>query len=221
MPKTNKLLFLVIFILFLLLIGKCGFSQIKLQKKYYTIYYDTGRRAPIYTTYLFTRRHIGGKNDRTNFSSDAALATKYQLISKGYKGLIGYDKGHLAPNDDFKFSSLAQQQNMVFTNAAPQVYSFNRTVWRELENHVRNVCNLNDSVKVLTGIFPDTINTKSQVPTHFWKVLYYKNAAEYYIGENRKYDNIEHYSIMSVSEQHFTQLYILYYRKYKKLPNFR
>lgn len=214
----NKI-FLVIFLS--LITNSCASQVIKLQKRFYTIYYDTSRCAPIYTTYLFTRRHIGGKNDRTGFSSDGALAIKYQLISKGYKKMPGYDKGHLAPNDDFKFTSLAQQQNMVFTNASPQISSFNRTVWKELENHVRNVCNINDSIKVITGVFQDTINTKSQIPSYFWKVLYFKDKSEYFIGENRRYDNAEHYRLMSVTEQHFIQMYTLYYRKYRNLPNFR
>ena len=46
----------------------------------------------------------------------------------------GYDRGHLAPADDFDWSELAMSESFLMTNIAPQLAGFNRGIWKKLEN---------------------------------------------------------------------------------------
>lgn len=50
---------------------------------------------------------------------------------------FGYDRGHLAPSADFRWSPLALSQSYYYSNMSPQVGEFNREKWAELENNLR------------------------------------------------------------------------------------
>lgn len=56
----------------------------------------------------------------------------------------GYDRGHLAPSADFKWSQKALSESYFYSNMSPQAPDFNREIWATLENRVRNYVELND-----------------------------------------------------------------------------
>jgi len=50
---------------------------------------------------------------------------------------FGYDRGHLAPSADFRYSKKALSESYLYSNMSPQVAKLNRGRWAELEDNVR------------------------------------------------------------------------------------
>lgn len=50
---------------------------------------------------------------------------------------FGYDRGHLAPSADFRWSEKALSESYYYSNMSPQLPSFNRGKWAELEGMLR------------------------------------------------------------------------------------
>ncbi len=51
---------------------------------------------------------------------------------------FGYDRGHLAPSADFRWSFTALSESYYYSNMSPQRPGFNRYSWAELENALRS-----------------------------------------------------------------------------------
>ena len=56
----------------------------------------------------------------------------------------GYDRGHLAPSADFRWSEEALSESYYYSNISPQLPEFNREKWAELENHLRRYVIVNE-----------------------------------------------------------------------------
>lgn len=50
---------------------------------------------------------------------------------------FGYDRGHLAPSADFRWSARALSESYYYSNMSPQLAAFNREGWAELEGLLR------------------------------------------------------------------------------------
>ena len=102
-----------------------------------------------------------------------------------YKSLT-YDKGHLAPNDDFRFDSISQIESMYYTNSTPQNRYLNRGTWKSLENHVRELAKLY-KVEVWTGcVYGKKYSGSLLVPKYYWKIVRYNGVYEAYKLPNIK-----------------------------------
>lgn len=155
---------------------------IKIQHSYYTSYYDTILKIPIQTTYSYTLRNQSNDYKRTQFTLDKDVPRRFQLTTNINSKL--YDKGHLSPNDDFRFDSIAQKESMYYTNQCPQVKELNRGVWKGIENYVRlkgQYIDPKDSLIVKTGVI-----STNRIPEFFWKCIFYKNNKECFLCPNNK-----------------------------------
>ena len=63
----------------------------------------------------------------------------------------GFDKGHLAPAADFRWSQEAMTQSFLFSNAAPQNPTHNQKIWERLESMVREMASRRGVLVVFTG----------------------------------------------------------------------
>jgi endonuclease G len=86
---------------------------------------------------------------KDNFRSDPKVKTGSAALSD-YKG-SGYDRGHLAPAADFKWSATAMSESFYMSNMSPQVPGFNRGIWKNIESTVRNWAVENDEIYIVTG----------------------------------------------------------------------
>lgn len=93
---------------------------------------------------------------------------------------FGYDRGHLAPSADFRWSKTALSESYYYSNMSPQLAAFNRGSWGELEDAIRGYLyrNNNTSLYVLTGpVLTSDLPTvpraknKVAVPRQYWKVV--------------------------------------------------
>lgn len=93
---------------------------------------------------------------------------------------FGYDRGHLAPSADFRWSSRALSESYYYSNMSPQLPDFNREIWADLESYLRGyVIKNNSDLIVITGpVLEDdlpkidrSINGVS-IPRQFYKIAY-------------------------------------------------
>ena len=91
---------------------------------------------------------------------------------------FGYDRGHLAPSADFRWSEQALSESYFYSNMSPQIGDFNRLKWAELENWMREyVTKNNTSLAIVTApILSDGLAkiergvNKVSIPKSFVKV---------------------------------------------------
>ena len=74
----------------------------------------------------------------TAVESDYFIKTDNPDGSIKYDG-FGYDRGHLAPSADFRWSANALSESYYYSNMTPQRPEFNRESWASLEDLLRNI----------------------------------------------------------------------------------
>ncbi len=141
----------------------------------YTLSYNEEHEQANWVAYELTANELRGELRRTNdFRPDT-------LVNTGSAALIdymgsGFDRGHLAPAADMKWSQQAMSESFYMSNMSPQVPGFNRGIWKSLESRVRDWAVENGTVFVVTGgilssglptIGPDSVS----VPEYFYKVI--------------------------------------------------
>ncbi len=138
-------------------------------------YNETYEQAS-WVVYVLTREEVEkGYRDRTdNFRADASIISGSAELDD-YRG-SGYDRGHLAPAADMKWSSKAMSESFFLSNMSPQNPSFNRGIWKKLEDQVREWAVEKDSIYVVTGPVLSTVEhsigeSRVGVPEYYFKVL--------------------------------------------------
>jgi endonuclease G len=149
---------------------------------YYTLSYAEIHEQAEWVAYELTKDKVGGKHSRSNnFRSDPMVITGSAALLD-YKG-SGYDRGHLVPAADMAFDADAMSQTFFMSNMSPQQPSFNRGIWKTLEEQVRTWAVENEHIYVITGpvltsslvkIGPGDVT----VPTEFYKVILDYKAPE-------------------------------------------
>lgn len=142
----------------------------------YTLSYNEEYEVPSYVAYELTRDEVlGGEERDDSFREDPAVRTGSATLND-YRG-SGYDRGHMAPAADFKWSADAMRDTFYMSNMCPQEPSFNRGIWADLEAVVRTMAYDNESVYVVTGpVLTDGPyerigENRVAVPKNFYKVI--------------------------------------------------
>lgn len=96
----------------------------------------------------------------------------------------GYDRGHLAPAADMKWSETAMKESFYYSNISPQVPGFNRGIWKQAEELLRNWAKEYLKIYIVTGpIFSDHMkvigHNEVAVPEKYYKVILRCNDKEY------------------------------------------
>ena len=119
---------------------------------------------------------IGAAERSSKFSIDPSISPRTAVTSDYSK--TGYDRGHLAPAGDMKFSELAMSESFYMSNVSPQVPGFNRGIWKKLEEQFRNWAPNSHPVFVVTGpVLTDPISAhigqtcSISVPQRFYKIM--------------------------------------------------
>ena len=144
---------------------------------YYTVTYMPKYKDPYAVSYILTKKMVSGKHysrDNDHFEKDPMLSSNYSLSSDYTR--TGYDRGHMCPSGDMAFSEEAQAETFFMSNITPQKPKFNRGIWKELEEKVRDWAKKNDSLYVVVGAVyskrPKRIGAnKVAVPSKFYKVV--------------------------------------------------
>ena len=109
-------------------------------------------------------------------------------FSKDYSN-SGWDRGHMAPAGDMKWSEKAMYESHYLSNVCPQNKELNGGLWHRLEQMIRSWAIQEGSLYIACGPImdetPETIGiyNKVSVPTAFFKVVCKKvNGVYYAIG---------------------------------------
>ena len=154
-----------------------------IQHQHYALSYVEEHEQAEWVAYELTKAEVlSNIADRTDdFREDPLILTG--SASLGDYRRSGYDRGHLAPAGDMGFSEVAMSESFFMSNMSPQNRKFNRGVWRELEDDVRDWAVANGNLYVVTGpVFgnnPEEIGENGvSVPDYYYKVLLDYQAPE-------------------------------------------
>lgn len=177
--------------------------------KYYTLSYSEKYEQAEWVAYETDLTRLSKNVERTdNFRQDRDISSGSATLDD-YSG-SGYDRGHLVPAGDMHFSRDAMSRSFLMSNISPQNRSFNRGVWRELEEQVRDWTRGYKHLYVVTGPVL-TQRSKARigdndvaVPRSFYKVLLDYNKPELkavgFVIPNEKSDKPLDYYAMSIDE---------------------
>ncbi len=139
------------------------------------ISFNPQRHIPNWVAWELTRDEAQGTEPRSNnFAADPAV--EGSATPADYRG-SGYDRGHMAPAADMKWSPKAMAESFYMTNMCPQAKSLNTGAWKKLEEKCRDWA-LRDSAIVIicgpvaTAGFDGYIgDSHVAVPRRFFKVI--------------------------------------------------
>lgn len=151
-------------------------------------------RLTKWVVHVLTPDIIEGRVSRTNnFRMDPSIPYSGNdsdffstTIGKGntvtYQS-FGYDRGHLAPSADFRWSPTALSESYYFSNITPQSPELNREKWAQIEEFLRGYVyrNPNSCLYIVTGpVLKDNLPVIKQGPNHLPIPEYhYKIAVDY------------------------------------------
>lgn len=140
----------------------------------FTVYFNTERHIPNCVIYELTAEESRGRIERHgSFAADEQVKGCPQPTDYTSSG---YDRGHMAPAGDMKWSEEAMEASFNMTNVCPQNHALNAGAWNDLEIKVREWAAHYGSVIVATGpIVADSPRKIGRhrvvVPDAFFKVL--------------------------------------------------
>ena len=141
----------------------------------YTVSYNKDLKIPNWVSYELTREETKGKEKRGNRFIADPLVTGPIATNADY-ARSGYDKGHMAPAADMKWSPEAMKESFYFSNMCPQHPQLNRRGWKNLEEKIRDWAVADSAIIIICGPIIDkpskTIGkNKVAVPERFFKVI--------------------------------------------------
>lgn len=142
----------------------------------FALLYSEEHEQPAWVAYLLTDDEVRGTIGRTdNFRADPGISTGSAALSD-YRS-SGYDRGHLAPAGDMKWSSAAMSDSFYMSNMTPQIPGFNRGIWKRLEVWCRDQAIANREVYIVTGPvltdgpYQEIGENGVDVPKRYYKVI--------------------------------------------------
>jgi len=145
----------------------------------YSFVYSEEHEQAKWVAYVLNKKELSGTFDRSdNFREDPSVSSGSSNNSDYAKS--GYDRGHLAPAADMKWSEKAMSESFYYSNMSPQLPAFNRGIWKVLEEKVRDWALENDSILIVTGpILPSKDEKKLaaigynsvSVPEYYYKAI--------------------------------------------------
>ena len=159
----------------------------------FTSYFNPETHIPNCVAYEIIESETTGDEPRKkSFEADHTIDGCAE--SSDYRN-SGYDRGHMAPAADMKWSKVAMEESFLMTNICPQVKSLNSGIWHRLEQRVREWAARDSSIIVACGpIFTPGKPVEQigeigvAVPHRFFKALYApgRNIGIAFIFDNDK-----------------------------------
>jgi len=148
----------------------------------YSLSYSESHEQAEWVAYELKKSHLSKiDHDRPYFEVDKAVKTG-AAHWRNYKK-SGYDRGHLCPAADRRYTKIAFGETFLTSNIAPQNHQFNSGIWSTLEQKVRYWANKYDGVFVITGgVLKGSMESIGEenvsVPNQFYKVLIDNNSGK-------------------------------------------
>ncbi|MEO8587844.1 MAG: DNA/RNA non-specific endonuclease [Flavobacteriales bacterium] len=142
--------------------------------------YSEKHEVPKWTAHIATPDLITGNLARIDsFLPDPLVKTGTAVTADYWNS--GYDRGHMVPSADMRWTLEALKGTYYYSNICPQVPELNRGTWAELEDWGRRYVNYSKHrIFILTGpVLRDGLPTMQKadrknevsIPEMFWKVI--------------------------------------------------
>ncbi|KHJ38017.1 nuclease [Pedobacter glucosidilyticus] len=188
-------------------------SDIIIQHSGFSLSYNELHEQANWVAYELTKEETVKVHSRTDkFLEDPKVKTR-TANAKDYAS-SGYDRGHLAPAADMVWSATAMAESFYYSNMSPQNPSFNRGIWKKLEELVRTWAVENEALYIATGPvlnsgLPSIGTNKVSVPNYYYKVILDYKAPEIkgigFILENKSSSQpLQSYAVSIDSVEKFT-----------------
>lgn len=141
----------------------------------FSLAYDENRHTPVWVGWELLATEADGTESRSNrFWQDDDV---YGCASSDDYKNSGYDRGHMCPAADQKWSKEAMRACFSMANMAPQVHALNSGAWKTLEEKERLWSRRDSAIVIVAG--PVYTNADTQrigetgvlVPGAFYKVI--------------------------------------------------
>ncbi|MFD2563985.1 DNA/RNA non-specific endonuclease [Aquimarina rubra] len=141
----------------------------------YSLSYSEKHEQPEWVAYELKKEHLSKNEFKRPFFEVDNKVKSSSADWRNYKN-SGYDRGHLCPAADRKFTYDAFEETFLTSNVSPQNHEFNAGIWNDLEQKVRYWVSRYDGVYVVTGgILTDDLQTIGyeavSVPKYFYKII--------------------------------------------------
>ena len=180
-------------------------NEIRLKRTAFTLSYNNDYKTPNWVAWELTRDETKGTESRkSKFEPDPNLPEP-RVEHSDYTN-SGYDRGHMAPAADMKWSEKAMEESFYMSNICPQNRKLNRDDWGDLEEKCREWAKKYGRVYIACGPIYDKASPKRigkhqvAVPDRFFKVVLIYNRknpiAMGFLFENKAhYQNLKNYMV--------------------------
>lgn len=196
----------------------------------FCLVYDDNYKMAKWTAHIISREIVNGVVSRTNdFRVDSLIKNgtaeeeDYFLTKKDESGNtiydgFGYDRGHLAPSADFRWSEKALSESYYYSNMTPQLPEFNREIWAKIEDFLRQYIYNNptkDIYIVTAPVIKDDLKkqerskNKISIPEYHYKIavdLEDKKGIAFLVPQKNLGNPIEYYVVTIDSIENITNI---------------
>ncbi len=140
-----------------------------LERSAYTTSYNSATRTPNWVGWALTAEHTDGEFTRKNhqFKEDTDVPEPRATYADIRESECGYQRGHICPAGDNKWSYKAQEEAFLMTNICPQDGHLNQNDWKFLEEECREWAKRYGIVYIVAGpIFYSSSDNYRTVGTH-------------------------------------------------------
>lgn len=162
----------------------------------YTVSYNSDYRIPNWVAWeLNANEAKSNKVPRADKFFPDPEVKGATALNEDYSG-TGFDRGHMAPAGDMKWSEKAMRECFYFSNICPQDRKMNGGIWRIIEEKSRKWAIQHDTIYIVTGpVITEKMRrlgkNRVAVPEHFYKVICTYSNNKYqgvaFLLENRDY----------------------------------
>jgi endonuclease G len=149
----------------------------------YRVSYNQTWCIPNWVAYELTRSEVAGQYPRRGSFCPDPQVVGYTAVTSDYTK-SGWDRGHMAPAADMKWSEEVMLESFYLSNICPQNSGLNGGLWLSLEERARYWANKDSNIFIVCGpIMDDVYDTIGAngvaVPKGFFKVICKKNKGTY------------------------------------------
>ncbi len=186
---------------------------------HFSLSYNEPYEQAEWVAYMLQKKQLTyDDRKRPYFIEDPYVRTK-SADWRNYKG-SGYDRGHLVPAGDRKFSEQAYNETFYTSNISPQDGDFNAGLWNRLEKQTRSWAKRYKTLFVVTGGvlthgLEEIGDEDVAVPQYFYKIIAKENRGDLEVlgflmkGEERS-DRIQSFIVPIDSIETLTGLDFFY-----------
>jgi endonuclease G len=122
-----------------------------MDKTFFALSYNNEKGTPNWVGWRLRLDDLGALKRKDDFHEDMKLPTEFTRIKpENYNG-VGFDRGHMCPNDDRESAPDRADATFVMTNMVPQSPALNRVSWKSLEMHCRSLAKQDKELFIVAG----------------------------------------------------------------------